>query len=136
MAFIYVLIFVADLKGYCSVFWLTYLHKCPAVAPVLVMTRLNISCSVYGVWNALLETIHFAAQEEAGFNLNPTHFTGSSKKKKSGFKYDVKARCCIQTQAATVSVTDDCGENPLQRLRLLLESNTIRATLSKIHTRL
>lgn len=49
MAFIYVLIFVADLKGYCSVFWLTYLHKCPAVAPVLVMTRLNISCSVYGV---------------------------------------------------------------------------------------
>lgn len=75
------------------------------------MTRLNISRSVYGVWNVLLETIHFGTQEEAGFHLNPTHFTGSSKKKEAGFKYDVKARC---PNPATVSVTDDCGENPLQ----------------------
>lgn len=69
--------YFGDLEEYCSIFWLAYLRKCPAVAPVLVMTRLNIPCSVYGVWNALLEAIHFATQEEAGFNLNPTHFTGS-----------------------------------------------------------
>lgn len=104
---------LGDLAGCCSTFWFTYLHKCPAVVPVSVMTRLNISRSVYGVWNALLETIHFSSQEEAGFNLNPTHFTGCSKKKKkkAGLKYDVKARCCVQTNPGS----DGVGYRRLQK---------------------
>ena len=85
-------------------------------------------CSVYGVWNALLENVQFA-QARAHVLIQFQHISEASQK--ISLKCNVKARCCTERVLCWFELYAKRRQTLVQQARLVLKSNTITVTLNK-----